>query len=374
MEPAPRPVQYPDAITRAIAEAKATRWFATEAESIPGVRRAMAVIVGTISTFRLAAWKGTTRLDDATYPWLAQPDPDRTSLKIISDTIRDGVWFDRCVWRRVPGGFYRLSPDRIIPAPDPDPDKVPRWLLDGQPINRSELVVFDFAGMGGLRRFGAPLLETFATLMCAAAKYADEPVPSLILKNTGADIADDAIDTILARWESGRAAGRTGFLNAYMDAITPGYNARDLQLVEVMDQVTKDIARLFGLPGSALGVDEGSSMTYANVTDRRRDLLEALRPWSAPVEQTLSQDAYAVTITDAGATAVRKGLHVAYGTDVRFDVTDYLRDGFAARVAALVAASGGPIMTAVEARTLEPTVTDPTATEGLSNAPASITP
>lgn len=373
-EPYPRPGGYPDAITRAIAEAKCARWFAAEAESIPGVRKALAVIVGTICTLRLAAWRGNQRLPDSAFPWLAQPDPSRTSQRILSDTIRDGIWFDRSVWRRTPGGFYRLSPDRVVAVPAADRDQPPAWLLDGQPVSADDLVIFDFSGAGGLRRFGAPLLEMFATLMAAASKYADEPVPSVILKNTGVDIDDTAIDAILARWEEARATRRTGFLNAYLEAITPGYNARDLQLVEVMDQVTKDVARLFGLPGWALGVDEGSSMTYSNVTDRRRDLLDALHPWTATVEQTLSLDAYAVTVTATGVTAVRRGLYVPYSTDVRFDTTDYLREGFSARVAALVAASGGPIMSPAEARTLEPTITNPSATEGLANAPAEPAP
>lgn len=374
VEPLPRPGGYPDAITRAIAEAKATRWFAAEAEAIPGVRRALAVIVGTISALRLAAWRGNQRLDDSAFPWLSQPDPTRTSQRILSDTIRDGIWYDRAVWRRTPGGYYRVSPDRVVAVPGTDRDQVPTYLLDGKAAPTDDLVVFDFAGAGGLRRFGAPLLEMFATLMAAASRYADEPVPSIILKNTGADIDDVAIDAILARWEASRMARRTGFLNAYLEAQTPGYNARDLQLVEVMDQVTKDIARLFGLPGWALGVDEGSSMTYANVTDRRRDLLDALHPWTSTVEQTLSLDAYAVTVTAQGVTAVRRGLYVPYSTDVRFDTTDYLREGFTARVAALVAASGGPIMSPAEARTLEPTITNPTATEGLANAQTVPTP
>lgn len=372
VEPAPRPGGYPDNLTRAIAEAKATRWFAAEVEAIPGVRKALAVIAGTVSTFTLAAWKGNAKLDPAAYPWLAQPDPARTSQTILSRTIRDGVWHDRSVWRRQPGGFYRLAPERIVPVPDADPDLPPTWLLDGRPAPTDDLVIFDFAGAGGLKRFGAPLLEMFGTLMAAAAKYADEPVPSMILKNTGVDIPDAAIDAILDRWEAARAGHRTGFLNAYLDAITPGYHARDLQLVEIMDQVTKDVARLFGLPGWALGVDSGSSMTYANVTDQRRDMLEALRPWTTTVEQTLSLDNYAVAVTPAGVTASRRGLFVPYGTDVRFDVADYLRGSFTERITALTTATGGPIMSTTEARTLEPTITDPGATEGIQHAPAPV--
>ena len=367
-EPLPRPGGYPDGITRAIAEQKAALWIGAQAEAIPPVRRALSVIVGTISCLTLAAWRNDIRLPDSAFPWLAQPDPTRTSQRTLSDTIRDGIWTDRAVWRRTPGGFYRVAPDRVTPAADSDPDRPPAWLLDGKRSGPDELVVFDFAGMGGLRRFGRPLLDMYTRLMLAAVKYADEPVPPIILKNTGADIENDEIDALIDRWEQARALGRTGFLNAYLTAETPSYTARDVQLVQVMDGVTKDVARLFGLPGWAIGAPEGDSMTYSNVTDRRRDLVESLRPWSTPVEQTLSLTSYGVTINDAGATAVRRGVVVPYGTDVRFDTSDYLRDGFAARISALTQASGGPIMTTAEARQLEPTITDPTG--ALPNAPA----
>jgi hypothetical protein len=359
VEPAPRPTQYPDAITRGIAQAKATMWWATEAESIPGVRKALAVIVGTISGFSLSAWRGNERLDGSAFPWLAQPDPGRTSQAILSATIRDGIWFDRCVWRKVPGGFRRINPTRILEIPADDPDDPPAYAIDGVRANPDDLAVFDFAELGGLRRFGAPLLDLYARVAEAAARYADEPVPSIILKNTGADIEDDAIDRLLARWEASRQTRSTGFLNAYLDAITPGYSARDVQLVEVLEAVTKDIARLFGLPAYVLGVDSGSSMTYQNLTEQRRDLLDALRPWMTPVEQTLSLDTFTVQLTSAGVSASRRGLYVPFTTDVRFDTTDYLREGFAARIAALTAATGGPIMTVPEARELEPTISNP---------------
>lgn len=360
VEPAPRPVQYPDPITRKMAESRATMWFATEAESIPGVRKALATIVGTISNLTLSAWRGNVKLDGSLYPWLVQPDPTRTSQSILSATIRDGIWFDRCVWRVVPGGFQRVQPNRVLEVPGDDADDVPRYSIDGEVQRTDQLVVHNFAGLGGLRRFGAPLLEMYFRVMEAAARYADEPVPSIILKNTGADISEDAIDAILSRWEASRQLRTTGFLNAYMDAITPGYSARDLQLVEITEAITKDVARLFGLPAYVLGVDAGSSMTYQNLTEQRRDLLDALRPWMTTVEQTLSLDAYAVQLTSAGVSASRRGLVVPYGTDIRFDTSDYLRESFTDRVNALTTATGGAaIMTVREARELEPTITNP---------------
>lgn len=368
VEPAPRPVQYPSAIERQLAIAKAERWFAAEAEAIPAVRKALHVIVGTASSFALSAWRGNEQLAQFAVPWVTQPDPDRTSQAMLSRTIRAGIWHDLAVWRKIPGGFRFVRNGRLTRVDDEsDPDAPPRYLIDGQPTPQSDLVVFDFAGFGGLRTYGVPLLDIFQRLMVATGRYADDPVPSTVLKNTGRDVDEDTIDGILNRWEAQRAVHSTGFLNAYLDLKTVGYSARDLQLVETMEAATKDVARLFGLPGFALGVDEGSSMTYANVTDRRRDVIDALRPWTSPIVQTLSMDEFVVQITEQGATAVRRGRYVPLGTDVRFDVDDYLREGFVARIGALTQALSTPavegaLMTLGEARRLEPTIPNPETT------------
>lgn len=372
-EPTPRPDPFPDAITRAIAEQKAATWIFREAETIPGVRKAVHTIVGTISTLTLAAWKDKVRLPDSAYPWLRQPDPKRTSQTILGLTVRDLIWHDRAVWRDYGGRFQRISPERITPAPVVAvSDDVPEtWYLDGAPIPATQLVIFDGAGLGGLRRFGAPLLDMYLRLMAAASRNADDPVPLGVLKNTGSEeLPDEQIDELLDRWEEARRRRTVGYAGKFLDYITPGYSPRDLQLVEITEAVTKDVARLFGLPGYALGVEDGGSMTYSNIVDRRRDLLEALKPWTSVITQTLSMNDVAYYVGPNGVTSTRVGRYVAYGTEVRFDTTEFERDSFQTRIATLsqaIAATGvdsstgetRPLMYVDEARQLEPLITTP---------------
>lgn len=371
VEPAPRPAPYPDAITREIATQRAAAWIAAEAETIPGVRKALHVIVGTISSLTLAAWRGDQRLPDSAYPWLRQPDPTRTSQTLLAGTVRDLVWHDRAVWRvKGPGAFARVDPTTVAPVQPVDRDDVPdQWTISGVTVPATQLVIFEGAGLGGLRRLGGPLLDMYLRLMAAAARNADDPVPLTVLKNAGTEELPQAdIDALLDAWEQARQLRTVAYAGRYLDVQTPGYSPRDLQLAEVTEAVVKDVARLFGLPSYYLDVD-GSSNTYANVVERRRDLLEALAPWTNVITQTLSMTELRYTIGANGVTTVRAGRWVPYGIDVRFDVTTFERDSFRDRIATLaqaITATGltadgapAPLLTVDEARALEPLIAGP---------------
>src|SRR4029077_5622927 len=99
-----------------------------------------------------------------------------------------------------------------------------------------------------------------------------------------------------------------------VDYQTFGWNAAELQLTEAREYAALEVARIFGLPARAVDATTGDSMTYANVVESRRDTLDALRPWMAPVEQTLS-------LNDRASRP--QGLCVPYGIAVRLDIRQY---------------------------------------------------
>lgn len=328
------------------------------ANSIPSVRRANHVIAGTIGTFALAAWdEHHNRIDprDPRVSWLAQPEVRHTRQRTLTRSVLDVVWRGRCIWRPVDRtllgsvtAIERIHPERIDTVAHAfDPDRVEKWIIDGDVVSESSLVVFDGAGLGGLDRFGYDLLTIYGQLQAAAGRYAKAPHPHAILKNHGEDLEPDEITALLDQWEKARETRSIGYLNEVMDyeVKTGTWSAREVQLVEAREHAATEVARLMGLPSWALDAKSGDSMTYGNVVDRRRDLLEALRPWMAVFEQTISLD---------DRTGRPHGILLPRGITATFDVDAYTRDDPKTRIETGAAAIAAGILTVDEVRNSEP--------------------
>lgn len=326
--------------------------------SIPAMRRAHHIITGLPAGWELYASQGKVRLDptDPRSSWLRQPDPIRTRSWLISKTLDDAMWYDRCVWRfernigNQPVKFARVHPSRWSTLDEPgDPDTVAAWIVDGMMLTPDEFrrsyIAFDWAGIGGLRRFGAPMLSLYADLQAAAGNYARAPHPKAILKNSGADLGDDEIDDLLDSWEEARATRSVGYLNKSMDYEDHGWNAQELQLVEGREHAALEVARLTGLPAAAVDAKTGGSMTYGNITEYRKDLREALRPWTNPIVDTLSMD---------DRTSTARGLVLPYGVRADFDDTDYLRESPKDRMTTWQIGLDSGVLSLDDAKTQEP--------------------
>jgi hypothetical protein len=348
VEPAPRP-QATDALVEAIARQRLSMLGRDSALSIPAVRKALHVLVGTISTFDLQLWRGSAVIPGPA--WMTQPERGRTLPSTLAYTIQDLIWFDHAHWevkdsyvdtsRPVaewfPSRFAYISAERVLPVHDPDDVDAPgTWLIDGQ--QKARLVTFDGHGLGGLRLHGLPMLALYDALMAAASRYAESPMPSIYLRNTGADLDQPEIDALLDSWDSARVRRATAYLNSVLQAETLGWSAKDLQLTEAREHAATEIARLFGLPAFALDAPESDSMTYGNVTDKRRDIAEALRPWLSVVEAALSTNDV-----------------VPRGQRTRFAVDAYIRDDPKTRMETWAAAAG--VLTLDEIRAAEPLAT-----------------
>jgi phage portal protein BeeE len=182
------------------------------------------------------------------------------------------------------------------------------WL--GQRVPTRDVIKFYGDGNGGWLRNGATAINTAASLEAATLMYSESPIPTVALKNNGADLPADQVDALLEAWEEARANRATAYLNSSIEAQTMGFSARDVQLVEGKQAAALAIARLANLDPIWVGAGvPGSSLTYANRVDLYRQLLDtALRPIMSLIEQRLSM-----------------GDITPRGHEIKFDTTSFLR-------------------------------------------------
>jgi hypothetical protein len=326
---------------------------------IPAMRRARAAIL-TPATFGLTAWENGAQLDeqDPRCSFLRQPEQARTRFNTLALLLDDGLWFDKAVVRatRTVAGttayVERIHPQRWTPTYAPnDPDSVASWRVDAtdytpEQFHAAGFVAFDFASLGGLRRFGFELLQLYGDLQAAAGRYARAPHPHAILRNmSGDELDDDEISDLLDEWEWARENRSTGYLDGY-EYQTIGYSAKDLQLTEAREHAALEVARLVQLPAFAVDAPGGDSMTYSNIVDRRSDLVASLRPWTTVLTQTMSMD-----VRQAGQT---RGLLLPRGITAQVDASDYLREDALKRMQVWTAGQALGIFDEVDIRRMEP--------------------
>jgi hypothetical protein len=192
------------------------------------------------------------------------------------------------------------------------------WL--GNTIPARDVIKFYGDGMGGWLSNGATAINTAAALEAATLNYSEYPMPTVILKNTGADLPAAQVDLLLDAWEEARTNRASAYLNSSIEAKNMGWSARDLALVEARNESAIQIARLANLDPTWVGAAvAGSSMVYSNRVDLYRQLLDiSLRPVMDNITHRLSMP----DVTPRG--------HA-----VRFDTSGFLR-GNAADLGALV--------------------------------------
>jgi phage portal protein BeeE len=168
---------------------------------------------------------------------------------------------------------------------------------------------------------GGNAINTAAALEAATLNYSEYPMPTVVLKNTGADLPALQVDALLDAWEEARTNRASAYLNSSIDAKAMGWSARDLALVEARNESAIQIARIANLDPTWVGAAvAGSSMVYSNRVDLFRQLLDiSLRP-------IMDNISYRLSMPDV----------TPRGHAVRFDTTGFLR-GNAADLAALVA-------------------------------------
>lgn len=226
--------------------------------------------------------------------FLADLDPDIAPGWTVAKTV-DSLSFYALAWwhvtARTARGFPRTV--RFIDAPRVQVDSTGGTVhIDRQQVDPRDMIRFDGV-VEGLLTTGAEAISTALANVRATRAYASNPAPNVIL--TDADdsarpLTPDEAKPYLDAAHATIAANGWAYLAGFK--VQPvGWDASQLQLVEAREEDAVEMARLLAVPPHYLAARQGgSSLTYSNLSEIRRDLLEVggLALHLIPIEQRLS--------------------------------------------------------------------------------------
>jgi phage portal protein BeeE len=326
-----------------------------EAMSIPTVARGRNIICSSIASIGLEVVDRSTGLDveDGTPRVIRTPDPRVPGSATYVWTCEDLLFYGYAYWQitelfadtfRV-RSVQRVSPVRVTIQTNSLATEIEYYMVDGTPVPNSgigSLVVFNGNDEGLLNRAGKTI-RTGAELERAAAMYAREPVPSMVLKSNGTALPADRITKLLDSWGTARRNRSTAFLNADVTMEAVGFDPEKLQLNQARSYVSTELARALGIPAYYVDAETGSSMTYSNATTQRQTLLDfSLIPLMTSISERLSMPDF-----------------VPQSQRVEYDLSDYLRGSDLERaniyktLNSIVDAEGNPAITVEEIRQAE---------------------
>jgi HK97 family phage portal protein len=316
-----------------------------EAMSVPAVARARNIICGTIGSLPLEV-KTRDNSFVATPRFIEQPDPSVPGSIVYTYTAEDLLFNGVAYWQIKsidettlrPNAIQWVSSTLVTPELSIDGQLVIGYLVNGKKAPDSgigSLITFSGLDEGLLHRAGRTI-KTAAALERATLNYANEPVPSVVLKS-GNPLSKERVTAMLDTWRKARTERSTAFLNDQIELQQIGFNAQELQMTEARQYLVSEIARLSGIPEWYLGAAAGGSMTYSNVSDERRTLIDfSLRPIMTAIEQRLTMDD--ITLR---------------GYRVRFNLDDFLRGNALERADVYQKLIPLGVMTVDEARAME---------------------
>jgi len=326
-----------------------------QAMSVPSCARARNIICSSIASIGLEVIDRTTGLEieDATPRVIRTPDPRIPGSATYVWTCEDLLFYGYAYWQitelfadtyRV-RSVQRVSPTRVTIQTNSLATEIEYYMVDGSPVPNSgigSLVVFNGNDEGLLNRAGFTL-RTGAELERAAAMYAREPIPSMVLKSNGTALPADRITKLLDSWSSARRNRSTAFLNADVTMEAVGFDPEKLQLSSARSYIATEVARAAGIPAYYIDAETGSSMTYSNAVNQRQTLLDfSLIPLMTSITERLSMPDF-----------------IPSSQLVKYDLSDYLRGSDLERayiyktLNSIVDANGNPAITVDEIRQAE---------------------
>lgn len=175
------------------------------------------------------------------------------------------------------------------------------WFVNGRRLDEDAEFAFmhrrvnpmpgKLLGVSVIERHAMQIGTSLAASQFGAQWFADGAHPSGLLVNQS-DITKEQAETVKARWLSlFRGTREPAVLGKGWDWKPLQVSPNESQFLETQRFTEAQCARMFGpAVAETLGYETGGSMTYANVVDRRSDLLTfTLNKWLTRAERLLTE-------------------------------------------------------------------------------------
>ena len=198
-----------------------------EAMSVPAVARCRNLISSTIANMPLELYKKSTGEELGKPLWLEQPSVSQPRSVTMAWTVDSLIFFGVAYWQVTelyaddgrPARFQWIAPGRVSFTTDANTNFITQYTIDGSPVPMSglgSLITLQAQDEGILQR-GARTLRSAIDLEKAMRVATSTPMPTGVIKNTGADLAPAEVQGILAAWKSAREQRSTAYLTSTLE-------------------------------------------------------------------------------------------------------------------------------------------------------------
>lgn len=272
-----------------------------EAMSVPSVARCRNLIAGVIGDLELKLYRKSTGEELGNPVWLDQPSINQPLSVTIAWTVDSLIMFGEAYWEVTevyaedgrPSRFEWVPNVKVTFDTDLYGNKVQTYYVNG--VARPQwgvgsIITFQGFDEGILAR-GSETIKAAIDLRKAAVLSAATPMPSGIIKNSGADLDPKEVQGILSAWKNARLNRSTAYLTSTLDYTPASFSPKDMMYDEAQQFLATEISRLMNVPAYYISADMNTSMTYANVLDERKQFYAmSLVPYINAIQTRLSMD------------------------------------------------------------------------------------
>lgn len=272
-----------------------------QALQVPTVSKIRNSMCGVIGGIPLELFKKSTGEQLPSPIWLDQPDIRQPRSVTISYLVESLIFFGVGYLEVTninkedgrPSRFAWVQNARVTVKLNAYSTEVDYYMVNNERRPMS--------GLGSLVTFQSlqpPVLTTAARtiraaldLEYAASISAATPMPTSVLKNSGADLPESVVSGLLANWKQARQNRSTAYLTSTLELQTFGFSPKDMMYDDAKQTLSTELCRAMNFPAYMASADANSSYTYSNILDARKEYFAySLAPYVCAIEDRFSMD------------------------------------------------------------------------------------